>query len=169
MLSLCLFQAMCLLCVWKRKKNCGRLPNFISIHISFSSLLLSLSSSKDSSSFSSVPPPSLPPPPTTTSYFSPLLSVTGKILLWDGSLASCGFNPAMGFLNFDNLLMEAGMKALACVNKRRPHTSLWEAAEGGRESKSSESWIWHSDKMPRCLVGLTLTNRTNTTDTPSLL
>lgn len=81
--------------------------------------------------------------------FHPCFQPQGEILLWAGRPASHGFNPAMEFVIFDNLLMEAGIKGLVCVNKHRPHTPLWKAMEGERK-QSSESWSWHSDKMPRC-------------------
>lgn len=95
------------------------------------------------SSFSSLLSPSTPPPPP---YFPlwPLLSATGEILLWDGSLASRGFNPGLRFVISDNPLMEAGVTDLARVNKHRPHTALWKPAGG--ERKQELRWIWNSDR-----------------------
>lgn len=135
MLSLCLFQAFICLnwggCGWVRGCR-GQFSNLISLNIFFS-LSSTLSSSEDPSSFPSLLPFHPPPP-----FFSPLLSATGEILLCDGRPASRGFNPAMEFVIFDNLVMEAGMKALACVNKHRPHTSLSKATEGERKQELRE-------------------------------
>lgn len=65
------------------------------------------------------------PLPSSLSLISPcarsLTTATGEIILWVGSPAPCGSNPAMGIVNFDNLVMEAGMKACARANKHRPH------------------------------------------------
>lgn len=44
----------------------------------------------------------------------------------------------MGFVIFDNSLMEAGVKDLACVNKHTSHMSLWKATVGERKQELGE-------------------------------
>lgn len=51
----------------------------------------------------------------------PLSPAAGEIILWVGSPTPGGFNPAVGIVNFDNLVMEVGMKALAYANKHKTH------------------------------------------------
>lgn len=53
--------------------------------------------------------------------YLPLSPAAGEIILWVGSPTPGGFNPAVGIVNFDNLVMEVGMKALAYANKHKTH------------------------------------------------
>lgn len=64
-----------------------------------------------------------------------LAPATGEIILWLGSPAPRGFNPAMGFLN---LLMETGIKALDYANKHRLSFSL--KREQRERERRGELW-----------------------------
>lgn len=125
MLSLCLFWVFICLKRWRWGGGVGFLILFPSIQF-----FLSLPVKTHLFLF----PASFTPPLS----FHPCFQPQGGILLWTGRPASHGFNPAMEFVIFDNLLMEAGMKALACVNKHSPHTPLWKATEGERKQKLGE-------------------------------
>lgn len=72
--------------------------------------------------------------------FPSFARATGEIILWVGIPSPTpprGFNPAMGIVNFDNLVMKVGMKALAFANKRRTHYSVKRKQKGGEEGWSS--------------------------------
>lgn len=67
----------------------------------------------------------------------PLSPAAGEIILWVGSPTPGGFNPAVGIVNFDNLVMEVGMKALAYANKHKTHYPVkrkQSEREGGKVS-----------------------------------